>query len=75
MPEHGSPTPARESDVEQRALALCPRLDRKAVRRCAGDTRCIVSVVSRRTTLPTEAIWLLLVLPRVSPDEGATWFG
>ena len=75
MQSHGDPTPARESDVERRALAMWPRLDRKAMRRCAGDTRCIVSVVARRTTLSTEAIWLLLLLPAVSRDEGNTWFG
>jgi len=72
---HGDPTPARASEVEQRAYALWPRLDRKAIRRCAGDTRCIVSVVARRTTLPSDAIRLLLLLPRVSHDEASTWFG
>ena len=75
MQSSGDPTPARASEVEQRAYALWPRLDRKAIRRCAGDTRCIVAVVSRRTALPPDAIRLLLVLPSVSRDEGATWFG
>jgi hypothetical protein len=75
MQSHGDPTPARASEVEQRALALWPRLDRKAIRRCAGSTRCIVSVVARRTTLPSDAIRLLLLMPGVSRDEGSTWFG
>jgi hypothetical protein len=75
MQSHGDPTPARAPDVEQRALALWPRLDMKAVRRCGGDMRCIVSVVARRTTLPSDAIRLLLLVPSVSRDEGSTWFG
>ena len=75
MQTHDDPTPARASEVEQRALALWPRLDRKAIRRCGGDLRCIVAVVSRRTTLPSDAIRLLLLLPRVTRDEGSTWFG
>ena len=75
MQSSGDPTPARVSEVERRALALWPRLDRKALRRCAGDTRCIVAMVSRRTTLPSDAIRLLLLVPNVSRDEGSTWFG
>lgn len=75
MQSSGDPTPARASEVEQRAYAHWPRLDRKAIRRCAGDTRCIVAVVARRTALPSEAIRLLLLMPGVTRDEGSTWFG
>jgi hypothetical protein len=31
--------------------------------------------VSRRTSLPVETILAMLTMPRVSDDEGATWFG
>ena len=75
MQPNGDPTPARASGLEQRALALWPRLDLKAIRRCAGDGRCIVRVVARRTTLPADAIRCLLLLPPVSKDEVSTWFG
>jgi hypothetical protein len=75
MQSNGDLSLAPASEVERRAYALWPRLDRKAIRRCAGDTRCIVAVVSRRTALPTEAIRLLLLMPSVTRDEGSTWFG
>jgi hypothetical protein len=45
--------------VRQRALALWPRLDRRALSRC-GDTMCIASQVARRTSLPRETIRLML---------------
>jgi hypothetical protein len=61
--------------IEERALALWPRLDRRAMRRCAGDARCIVRIVSRRTALPADAIWHLLLMPLVTDEEGAAWFG
>lgn len=66
---------SRAAWLEQRALALWPRLDRRKVRRCAGDARCIVRVVSRRTALPADAIWRILLLPAVTEDEGRIWFG
>lgn len=66
---------SRAAQLEARAMALWPRLDRRKVRRCAGDARCIVRVVSRRTTLPADAIWRILLLPSVSEDEAANWFG
>ncbi len=75
MSTHGETDRIRAPRLEQRALALWPRLDRRAVRRCAGDTRCLVRLVSRRTALSPDTIWRLLVIPRVSEDEGVTWFG
>lgn len=65
-------------ELERRASALWPRLDRRAISRCAGDGDCIVRAVSRRTALPTDSIRRLLLLPpvtAVSPEEAATWFG
>jgi hypothetical protein len=62
-------------ELERRASVLRPRLDRPAIRRCAGDAHCIVRAVSRRTALSADAIWRLLHMPPVSPEEGATWFG
>jgi hypothetical protein len=75
MPSHGDRSPAWTSRLEQRALALWPRLDRRAIRRCAGDAYCVVRLVSRRTALPADAILGLLLLPLVTQDEGTTWFG
>lgn len=66
---------SRAAWIEERAMALWPRLDRRKVRRCAGDARCIVRVVSRRTALPTEAILRLLRQPPVGDEEGRIWFG
>jgi hypothetical protein len=69
---------AFEIGLEQRASALWPRLDRRALRRCAGNAECIVRTVSRRTALPADAIRQVLrvqTLSPVSPEELATWFG
>jgi len=75
MQPNGGPNPARASGLAQRALALWPRLDPRAIRRCAGDPSCIVRLVSRRTSLPADAIRCLLLVPPVSQDEATTWFG
>lgn len=61
--------------VERRALALWPRLDRAALRRCHSDAHRIAALVSRRTTLPPEAIFNVLTMPRVADDDIDTWFG
>ena len=65
----------RSSRIQRRALALWPRLDRRALARCGDDARCIVRVVSRRTALPPYAIYRILFIPSVTDDEAATWFG
>jgi hypothetical protein len=67
------PTPYRY--VERRALALWPRLDRTALRRCRGDIDRIAQLVGRRTTLPPEAIRMMLAMPEVTDIEVMTWFG
>ena len=59
----------------RRALAIWPRLDPRALRRCRHDPRRVAALVSRRTSLPLETIMVLLTAPRVSHDEAATWFG
>lgn len=61
--------------IDRRALALWPRLDTKALRRCGHDPRRIALLVARRTSLSVEVIRSMLVLPVVSDDEVATWFG
>ncbi len=58
-----------------RAMAIWPRLDRRALRRCACDPRRIATVVSRRTSLSREAILAVLVGPSVSETELQYWFG
>ena len=70
--EHGD---ASESPLERRALALWPRLDRRALRRCGGDPRRIARFVSRRTTLSIELIIGMLSTPLVSRQEIESWFG
>jgi hypothetical protein len=61
--------------LERRALALWPRLDPAALRRCQHDARRIAALVSRRTTMPPEAILRVLMMPAVEADEIGTWFG
>jgi hypothetical protein len=60
---------------ERRALALWPRLDRAALRRCRNDARRIAALVARRTTMPPDAILKVLTMPRVADDDIDTWFG
>ena len=61
--------------LERRALALWPRLNRAALRRCRQDPARIAELVARRTTLPPEAIRQVLLMPAVTDDEVRTWFG
>ena len=70
--------PAREDGLgflERRALGLWPRLDKAALRRCHGDVKKISQLVSRRTTLPPEAIAKVLLMPAVNEDDVGHWFG
>lgn len=61
--------------LERRALALWPRLDRAALRRCNQDPERIAALVARRTSMPPEAIKTVLEMPQVTEDETRTWFG
>ena len=61
--------------LERRALALWPRLDRAALRRCRNDARRIAALVARRTAMPPEAILNVLTMPRVADDDIGNWFG
>lgn len=61
--------------IERRALALWPRLDRAALRRCNADPDRIAALVARRTSLPPEAIRSVLLMPEISEDDGRIWFG
>ena len=61
--------------LERRALALWPRLDRAALRRCHQDPARIAALISRRTSLSPDAIKQVLLMPSVSDDDVATWFG
>lgn len=61
--------------LERRALAIWPRLDRTALRRCHNDAHRIVTLVARRTTMPPESILSMLTMPRVADDDIDTWFG
>jgi hypothetical protein len=68
-------TSRRDPVLYRRALAMWPRLDRRALGRCDHDPRRVAILVSRRTSLPVDAIVSLLTTPQVSADEAATWFG
>jgi hypothetical protein len=61
--------------LERRALALWPRLDRAALRRCRQDPARIAALISRRTALSPEAIKQVLLMPTVSDEDVSTWFG
>ena len=61
--------------IDRHALALWPRLGRRALSRCGHDPRCIAAVVSRRTSLPPEVIVRILTSPMVTGVESETWFG
>jgi hypothetical protein len=63
----------RTSFLAQRALAMWPRLDRRALTRCNGDAACIARLVSKRTALPAQSIRaLLLGHAEIDPE---LWFG
>lgn len=49
-----------QQGLNQRALALWPRLDRRILARCAGDPRCVAAHIERRTSLPPESILAML---------------
>jgi hypothetical protein len=61
--------------IERRAMALWPRLDAAALRRCGHDPKRIAALVSRRTAMPPESILRVLVMPVLAEDEIGTWFG
>ena len=52
--------PEAADRVERRALAMWPRLDHRALRRCHGDTGRIAVQVSRRTKMTRKAIEKLI---------------
>ncbi len=61
------------SEVTIRARAMWPRLDARALARCAGDPKRIARLVARRTVLSLENIEAMLVGP--DDVERETWFG
>lgn len=67
LPEFNRPYPALSYDgseaadrIERRALALWPRLDHRALRRCHGDTARIAIQISHRTPMTRKAIQKLI---------------
>lgn len=57
-PPHVRPESADR--VERRALAIWPRLDRRALRRCGGDVARIAAHIARRTKMTPKAIETLI---------------
>lgn len=72
--EHSAQT-SGAADLERRALALWPGLDRAALARCHNDARCIAALVARHSTLPPQTVASLLAMPRVADADIGTWFG
>jgi hypothetical protein len=56
-------------------MALWPRLDPRALRRCRNDPRRIARLVARRTSLSVESILVMLLPPVVAAEEAERWFG
>lgn len=71
----GTVVAGEATTLESRAMAVWPRLNRAALRRCGNDPRRMADLISRRTALPPEAIKEILVMTVVSYEEGETWFG
>jgi hypothetical protein len=69
------PVSGRSCPLDDRALALWPRLDRRSLRRCGCDPERMAELISRRTSLPREAILALLLGTTVSRVEADCWFG
>jgi hypothetical protein len=67
--------PRARDPIEQRALLLWPRLDRRALARCRHDLEAITRLVGRRTSLPRDSIRALLAAPVVSGEDRERWFG
>lgn len=61
--------------LELRAMALWPRLDRAALRRCRQDPDKMAELIARRTALAPETIKQVLLMPAVSDEDVSTWFG
>jgi hypothetical protein len=62
------------SPLVRRALAMWPRLDPRALARCADDPACLAAHVARRTKLPPEMIRAILD-PPLGEVDGEFWFG
>jgi hypothetical protein len=63
-----------QSPLVRRALAIWPRLDHRALARCAHDPAALAAHVARRTKLPPETIRAILD-PPVGELDGELWFG
>jgi hypothetical protein len=61
--------------LERRAMALWPRLDRAALRRCRQDPDKMAELIARRTALSPETIKQVLLMPSVSDEDISIWFG
>ncbi len=62
------------AETARRALLLWPRLERRALARCAGDPACIANHVSRRTSLPPHIV-RAMISPGLTDADGEFWFG
>ncbi len=75
-----APSPGADQDrirlrLRERALAVWPGLDRRALFRCGADARRIARYVSRRTKLTQEAVLSILLGSGVTEVERESWFG
>ena len=71
-----SPGRSLAPPLERRALALWPRLDRAALRRCrAGPCPDRGAHLAPDLAARPTAIKQVLLMPSVSDDDVSTWFG
>jgi hypothetical protein len=71
--DRGSSASRRRDDATSRALAMWPRLDRRALTRCGGDPRRIARLVARRTSMDPEVI--VMILADGEDLDRELWFG
>ncbi len=74
MTRRHPPRTSGPSPLARRALAIWPRLDPRALARCADNPSSLAAHVARRTNLPLETIRAIL-MPPVGETEGQLWFG
>ena len=67
--------PANSDCCERAALLIWPRLNRRALARCGGETRLIAGYVARRTNLSTDVIAAMLEERMRVSREPSHYFG
>jgi len=72
---HVNCPPESARELDRRALALWPALDRRALARCYHDVARVSRLVADRSHLPPSIVQVLLGAPSITPEDAARWFG